>query len=105
MKYSKDNIDEYLTLKKNIISTLLKFENLMCFDFQFDATVLNLNHYMDAGHYSREINDWILHQIASGKYQVTIDNCDEYLSNLRELVLGYDYEKSYAELEAIIQAR
>lgn len=65
-------------------------ENVKIFDFQdIESITFNLDNYRDITHYSKEINEYIIDCIASGKQRVTAENLEEKLANLESQVQSF----------------
>jgi hypothetical protein len=81
-----------------ISEEMIHYDNvhLFTFDDAYDITT-NLDNYGDAGHYSAEISDWIIDQMAADNYRLTGDNIDSRLSEIEKYYYELDYEKFYEE--------
>ncbi|MDR2888883.1 MAG: SGNH/GDSL hydrolase family protein [Lachnospiraceae bacterium] len=85
--YRNGKTDAYLYNMEQTIETLLAYDNVDLYYFQaVDSIVCDLNNYMDALHFSQEINYWMYEQMLAGNYRVTKENYHEVLSDMRSLV-------------------
>jgi len=72
---------------ERIFKTLLPIDNVKIFCFQNEREiVLDTGNYMDMIHYSPEINRYMLDSLARGDYEVTEDNLEEALGQMREIM-------------------
>lgn len=75
-----------------ILETLLEYSNVEIYYFQ-DMTdfITDLNHYSDASHYSKEMNDYMTACFASGEHRLyTVEECREAVEGMREFVSEMD---------------
>ena len=88
----------YTEAMRMISEEMIQYDNvhLFTFDDAYDITT-NLDNYGDAGHYSAEISDWIIEQMAADNYRLTEDNIDSRLSEIEKYYYELDYEKFYEE--------
>lgn len=79
---------------------LLECPNVKLYNFfdQYDV-ICNTDYYNDDGHYSSEVNSWILGWIKEDIGRVTKENYLQRLETERSFYSGYDYESIYRELE------
>jgi hypothetical protein len=90
--YDRDT-DDMLAVVQYAMETLLSYGNVRLFFPMNDAGIItDLNNYHDAGHYSADINDYLVECFANGTHQVTRENYLEELAKMRELLVGFDYE-------------
>ena len=79
-----------LNLKKYIFENCGHLRNVKIFDFQdIESITHNLDNYRDITHYSKEINEYMIDSIASGKHAVTAANLGEKLMNLKAQVNNF----------------
>lgn len=78
------------------IEEILEFDNIELYSFSnnFDLTC-NLDNYKDIEHYGEEINHKILQWIYNGEYRLTKENYKDYISEIREFYLNYDYDSIF----------
>jgi len=80
-----------IKLKQYIYENCKDLKNVRIYDFQdIEEIITNLDNYRDMTHYSKEINEYMIDCIASGKHIVTDENLEEKLINLRKLVEMYE---------------
>lgn len=99
--YRSGERDAYIYCEKECVKKLLSYDNVEVYCFQNvpDITT-NLDNYLDSIHFSPEINKWMLDQMASGNYRLTLENYEETLDNLSaftdtvesELIIPYEEE-------------
>ncbi len=76
--------DAYLYNELQTTKALLGYDNVRIFCFQAqDEIATNLDNYMDSIHFSPDINRWMLDQIIAGEYEMTEDNYEEMIENVR----------------------
>ncbi len=81
---------EYMT------EQLLAYNNVRVFCFQNNREIVcNLNNYADYTHYHGDICRYIVESFNNGDNELTWENYEEVLSDLRELASSYDYEAIY----------
>ncbi len=87
---SRGLFENEIKLKKYIFEQCGCLENVKIFDFQdIESITFNLDNYRDITHYSKEINEYIIDCIASGKQRVTAENLEEKLANLESQVQSF----------------
>lgn len=84
----KGYYDAYINAKKYMIRQLLD-KGCTVYDFQSADLILDLNNYMDASHYSSDVNNWMTDCFVQGQYIVTEDNCDILQEQLTEMMEEY----------------
>ena len=81
--------EKYFYVLENVLPALLACENATVHYFQSDKDIIcNLDNYMDMIHYSPQINQYMLDGVVAGTHQVTGENLEKTLSDMRET---YDY--------------
>lgn len=86
--YRTGDLESYLYNMEQAIGTLISYDNVDIYYFQDEVTIItNLENYMDALHFSPEINHYMAEQIMveNDKYRLTADNYSDRLANMREL--------------------
>ncbi|MGI6205560.1 MAG: hypothetical protein ACOYJI_02860 [Anaerovoracaceae bacterium] len=80
------------------IDMLLKCDNIKLFSFstRYDITC-NLDNYKDQAHFKSWINDQILEWISRDEYQITEQNEEEYISEIRNFYGSYDYSSLHGD--------
>lgn len=90
-------VQYHIDTEKIIIEQLLKHENIKLFSFSNNfGLTCTLDNYKDQAHYGEWVNSQILKWLKDGEFQLTNDNYDEYLMQLEDFYLSYDYESIYA---------
>jgi hypothetical protein len=93
-----------------MVKSLLQYNNVKVFCFQNEQDVItNLDNYMDSIHFSPEINKLMLDQMIAGEYQMTEDNYEEMLDDMKsfsdkivnELIKPYEEQNllTYEQIE------
>lgn len=90
--YKEGYLDEWLLMKKYIISSLLKYPNVQIYDFQYADFITDLNNYRDITHYKKEINDWIVTCFASNEYSVKADTYSDNIDKIKDIVISFQEE-------------
>lgn len=68
--------------------------HVFCYADEYDI-VTNLDNYKDIQHFSPAINSYIIKAMSEGKGLITADNYSDYMKNVREFYLNYDYDSIY----------
>lgn len=74
-----------------MIETYLQYDNVRVFFFHNIPEICDLANYRESMHFSGEINDKMVEWMASGTYEVTLDNYAEALDKLKETVESFDF--------------
>ncbi|WP_408069724.1 SGNH/GDSL hydrolase family protein [Butyrivibrio sp. JL13D10] len=83
--YRTGERDAFIHCEKEMVKNLLKYDNVKVFCFQNERDVItNLDNYMDSIHFSPEINKLMLDQMIEGKYQLTEDNYEDMLDEMKD---------------------
>lgn len=94
--YVNGELEERFLSLEMTLPALLVYDNVEIYFFQDeDWIVCNLDYYMDMIHYSPEINQYMLEQMAAGENKVTLENWGESLSKLREMTERIINEEIY----------
>ncbi len=84
MIYREGERDAVIYNEKEMTKALLSYDNVRIFCFQGDRDVTtNLDYYMDTIHFSPEINRLMLDYILEGEYEMTLDNYEEVLDDVK----------------------
>lgn len=84
--------------EKVAIEELLGTPNIKLYSFCDNAElVCNLDNYKDQAHYGEWINSEILRWMKDGEGLLTEDNYQQYIENIQELYMTYDYELLHME--------
>ena len=91
-------IERYMSFIKAATGLMLECDNIHLYGFDLETDITgDLENYRDAGHYSPEINSWILRTIAFEEenidktHRLTRDNYEEYLREFEDYLLEFDY--------------
>lgn len=77
---------------KTATEVLLEQDNIYLYSFQDDfELVCDLDNYRDTIHFTTEVSDYMLEQVAAGNRRITADNYENYFETLREFYYEYDY--------------
>lgn len=83
-------MDLMLEAKRAIFSQLSELPNVKLFDFLVaEEVTTDLNHYRDFGHYSRDVNAWMLDQITQDNFLVGKENLVEFETQLKNQIETY----------------
>lgn len=95
---NEKKINWRIDAEKYAIDLLLKCDNIKLFSFctRYDITC-NLDNYKDQAHYKSWINDQMLKWMSNGEYQITKENEDEYISEIRSFYNSYDYSSLHGD--------
>ncbi|MCR4793383.1 MAG: hypothetical protein K5871_11575 [Lachnospiraceae bacterium] len=87
----------YIETMEIMTGEMLKYDNVHVFCFYDDTDMItDLNNYSDMYHYSGEISDRILEQMAAGEHELTGDTYREYFESVEEFYTNYDYALMFA---------
>lgn len=82
--YRDGTLEASLYAIETVADTLLAYENVEIYCYQIEESiVMNLDYYMDNVHFSADINQWMVEQLGQPTYQVTQENLQEIMLNLR----------------------
>ena len=86
-------LENQLIMEKEAIELLLPYKNIHLFSF-FDAfdIITDLDNYKDPGHYSEDINSYILKCMSEGRHELTDDNYEDYCKKVWDFYTTYDYD-------------
>ena len=77
--------DAYIYNMKTCVERLLVYDNVRFFNFLDDESVVtDLDNYMDALHFTPEINRYIVSEIVENNKEILADNIDETFEHLAE---------------------
>lgn len=81
---------------KYAIELMQEYPNTRIFLFPENYEVVcNLDNYKDTRHYGEWINDDMLQWMHDGQYEITKDNYEQHIENIREFYNNYDYDSIY----------
>lgn len=90
--YRDGDTEAYLYNMEQAMITLLEYENVRFFYFQNDREIItNLENYMDTLHFSQDINHYICNCMIEESHEITIDNYQETMEDMR--LLAYEIPK------------
>lgn len=101
-----DEINQYgsavlarrIELEQIVLEMLLPYENVRFFSFEDEYDVVcNLDLYSDTIHYTGEVNDRMLEDMYEGRHLLTEDNYLEYLDQIRNFYLNYEYDRLFED--------
>ncbi|WP_138495591.1 copper amine oxidase N-terminal domain-containing protein [Paenibacillus pinistramenti] len=79
-----ERYENQLEMKRYMYEQLSKYDNVSIYEFQTDKEITyNLDNYKDLSHHSGAINSLIVDEISKGMHQVTADNLEEEIHNLK----------------------
>ena len=102
-------IGKYMAFIKATTELMLECDNIHIYGFDWETGITgDLSNYRDAGHYSPEINAWIMDTIAGeeklegtenvadgesagASHRLTRENYQEYIEEFENYLEGYDY--------------
>ena len=93
--YTRGIALERIEMEEAGIKELLAYDNIRIFSFGRDLDIVaNLDNYCNMTHYGKWINSFILEAMAGDdeRYRITTDNYEEYIEDLKQIYLNYDYE-------------
>jgi len=83
---AEGTLEGSLAAEKIAVGTLLQYDNVEIYYFQnIESIILDPNIYIDASHYSKDINDFMMESMAQGQYRLTKDNYREEIDRLQEI--------------------
>ena len=78
---------------KYALKHLLEYENVQIFFFQGEKEIItNLNNYKDYSHYGPWINNLTTQYISEGRNQVTKDNVEQLICDMKDTIYSFDFE-------------
>ena len=100
--------DAYIYNELQMTKALLQYDNVRVFCFQAKEDVAtNLDIYMDTLHFAPEINKQMLDHIVAGEYEMTLDNYEDMINDVKkfsdraagEYIIPYEQQNllNYAE--------
>lgn len=89
-------LDYHIEAERIAIEEMLTCDNIKLFSFSnnFELTC-NLDNYKDQAHYGEWINTAILENMYEGKWQLTKENYEDYIRDIREFYSNYNYDEIY----------
>lgn len=84
--YRSGETESHLYNMERAMEELIPYENVSFFFFLNEREVVtNLDNYMDAVHFSDDINHYICNSLIENTHEVTMDNYKEVISDMRKL--------------------
>lgn len=78
------------------VKRLLGHDNVTVYFYQDDREITeNLDNYKDFSHYGSHINDLVTEKMAQGQGQLTQENCEAVIEEMRQFIKGYDFEQYF----------
>lgn len=91
-KMDTNQLKMILDVQKYEIEQFLSLENVSIYYFMDDYdTITNLELYRDVGHYNKNVNTKMLHNMYAGEYLMDEYNYESRLNKMYDFVLNYDY--------------
>nr|MBQ8253624.1 hypothetical protein [Lachnospiraceae bacterium] len=95
-KYRSGRLQYQIDIERIVIEELLQCENIRLFSFDTaEEIVADLDRYRDTTHVDQATAILLTQYMKEGKYRITKENYEEYLSDLYELYKNYDYDAIY----------
>lgn len=86
-------LDAHIYALKTTYSKLLEYDNVRFFYFQnIPELITNLDNYKDATHYRSTYNEYMLDCFVSGENEITKDNYEAVLEDMKRFAKNYDYD-------------
>lgn len=91
--WAEGRMEAIIQAERIAVELMLECPNIELYSFtdSFDI-VCDLDNYKDAYHYHIRINDWIYECLAKGEHKLTKENYPQYLKQIQDFYLNYDYE-------------
>ena len=84
--YRNGERDAVLNAQRICIEELIGYSNAHVFYYQDDVEIItDLDNYMDAIHFSKDINRYVYESMAAGKDEITADKIDKVLDGMYDL--------------------
>lgn len=94
--YVNGIMEEDFYILEQVIPALLSCENVELYYFQDEqGIVCELEYYMDMIHYSPQVNQYMLEQMAAGEKRVTRENWQGVIQSMRQLARHITEEEIY----------
>lgn len=85
--------DATMEMNQKIMEYFLQFDNVKLYYFMDDKEIVtNLDLYVDRGHYSPDINDYIMQCFGTDQHLVTKDNYQEIPNRMNQILDDFDYD-------------
>lgn len=91
-------LENMLMLFDDCARTLLQYPNTHVYYFLDEEKIItNLDLYRDACHYHPSVNQYIAEAILNEDRKISLDNLATYIDNTYQIIMNYDYEKTWKE--------
>ena len=98
--YRSGETEGYLYNMEKAMEALIPYENVSLYFFLNERDIVtNLDNYMDAVHFSDEINHYICYSMAEDNYRVTMDNYKDVMADMRELAYSVADVENIEEID------
>lgn len=95
-RMAEGSIDAYMAEIEQITEMLLAYPNVKVYYFQNNYDyITNFDNYCDYTHYNHDMNDYMMECFADDRHQLTKDNYQEILQDMREWLHSFDYENCW----------
>lgn len=95
-QYGQAVLERRIDLEKYAIEKVLPYRNVKLFSFNNNYDLIcNLDNYVDEAHYIDEITSQILLWMKQGDFEITQDNYEQYIEEIREFYCYYDYDSIF----------
>ena len=92
LRTNRNDLTIELAYQKYAIEALLPYNNVSLYYFRnVSELVTNMYHYKDEGHYSADINAWMVDCFSSGEHLLTAENYLGELDKMKALSENFDY--------------
>lgn len=99
-----DTLQWRISLEKAMIESLLPYENVRLFSFNSNFEwICNLDNYFDSVHYTSETCNRVLEWMKNGQYELTQENYEEYIQDISEFYIGFDYDSFFESIEENVE--
>lgn len=94
----KGSFDAVMDATQYTMEQLLAYENVEIFFYQNEKEIItNLDNYKDYSHYGSWINSYMTQAMAEGRGNVTLENCQQVMDEMRSFIHAYDFEALFAQ--------
>ena len=95
--YEKGEVLSQTAVLEYSMEQFLQYDNVHLFFPSTYEIMTDLDNYKDSIHYSMDVQRLIFEQMRDGENELTKDNYKQYISDYREIILDFDYEKILEE--------
>lgn len=90
IRWYRENFWSYIDYIRHIVSVLDHHENARIFAFDDMDFTAKLTNYKDQSHYSAAVSSQLLHMMAAGEHELTMNNVEGYIERLIAAAAAYD---------------